>query len=110
MASSIKQSEIYEEVFKLYEVAWDLDSMLTIKKMKYKFEEEQPLDDEFNIYIECLTEAHNQMLYYIQDPRNRYKIMEESPLHSKDLMHGVPQLFKQLLNEIIEQVDAIQNN
>jgi hypothetical protein len=53
------------EVFKLYEIAWDLDSMLTIKKMKYKFEEEHPLDDEFNMYIECLTEAHNQMLYYI---------------------------------------------
>jgi hypothetical protein len=36
--------------------------------------------------------------------------MEENPLHSKDLMHGVPPLFKELLNEIIEQVDALQNN
>ena len=90
-------------------MAWDLDTMLTIKKMKFKFELEDPVDEEFKMYIECLTEAHNQMLWYIQDPRNRYRIMEENPIHSKDVMHGVPSLFKQLLNEIIEQVDKIQN-
>lgn len=52
--------------------------------------------------MECLTEAHNQMLFYIQDPENRYSIMETNPIHSKDLSHGVPPIFNDILSEITE--------
>lgn len=42
------------------------------------------------------------MLQNIYDPRNRYPVMESNPLHSKDIMHGVPTLFNDLFTEAIE--------
>ena len=62
--------------------------------------------------MDCLAEAHNQMLFYIYDPRHVFNIMEENPLHSKDVNYGVPVLYRELLEEIIEQVqnpDAIED-
>mgnify|MGYP000494606058 CR=1 FL=1 len=65
MAKNIDQAQIYLDIFNLYEIAWDLDVVLTIKKMEYVFTQQEPLDHEYNMSLECLTEAHNQMLYYI---------------------------------------------
>ena len=42
------------------------------------------------------------MLYLIQDPTKKYPIMEENPLHSGDVLYGVPQVFKDILTDIIE--------
>ena len=42
------------------------------------------------------------MLYLVQDPRNKYPIMEENPLHSKDVLYGVPTVFKEILNSVVE--------
>ena len=35
--------------------------------------------------------------------------METNPIHSKDLSHGVPQLFNDILAEITEQVERLEN-
>ena len=40
------------------------------------------------------------MLELIYDPRNKFIAMEENPLDSKDLMHGVPKEFKEIFDEI----------
>ena len=45
------------------------------------------------------------MLLHVYDPRNEYTIMEENPLHSKDLSHGVPALFRDILEELSSPVD-----
>jgi len=37
LAQNIDQEQIYKDVFSLYEIAWDLDAVLTIKKMEYLF-------------------------------------------------------------------------
>lgn len=37
LAKNIDQEKIYKDVFSLYEIAWDLDAFLTIKKMEYLF-------------------------------------------------------------------------
>ena len=65
LAKNIDQEQIYKDVFSLNEIAWDLDAILTIKKMEYLFTQREPIDEEYNMSLECLTEAHNQMLYYI---------------------------------------------
>jgi hypothetical protein len=59
LAKNIDQEQIYKDVFSLYEIAWDLDAILTIKKMEYLFTQQEPLDEEYNMSLECLTEAHN---------------------------------------------------
>jgi len=59
------------------------------------------LSEEGNMhYLECLTEAHDQMLYRIQDPLNCYDIMNNNPLESTEAMHGVPKEFGDMLIEI----------
>jgi len=32
--------------------------------------------------------------------------MEQNPIHSIDILHGVPTMFKDLLREVLEQVEA----
>ena len=44
------------------------------------------------------------MLLYLYDPRNQYPIMEENPLHSRDLQYGVPVLFRDILEELMMDV------
>ena len=96
LAQEIDSDKIYQQVFALYGVSWKYDIQLSIKKMEHVF-----LQDETNIhYLECLTEAHNQMLYQIQDPFNNYDIMKTNPLDNKEAMHGVPKDFGDILLEI----------
>lgn len=45
------------------------------------------------------------MLFYIQNPKNKYNAMETNPIGSKDVLHGVPTLYKEILGEIIEIVE-----
>lgn len=59
------------------------------------------MDRNFMDYISALNEAHNQMLEFIQDGRTQMIILEQNPLHSQDAMFGVPQLFQEILNEIL---------
>jgi len=57
----------------------------------------------FAEYINSLEEAHNQMLFLIQNPSNKFPMMEENPIHSQDLLYGVPSAFKDILGDIIEE-------
>lgn len=68
--------------------------------MEFQFLETEPINEEYNNNYECLTEAHNQMLFYIQDPNNRYEEMDLNPIDSKDVMYGIPNLFTDIQNEI----------
>ncbi len=36
--------------------------------------------------------------------------MEENPIHSLDLMYGVPNLFQNILEEITLEIDIHKNN
>lgn len=36
--------------------------------------------------------------------------MEVNPIHSKDGMHGVPTLFRDILHEILEQVELAERD
>ena len=58
-------------------------------------------DESLKGYMDFVAQAHNQMLLYLYDPRNRYPIMEENPLHSRDLRHGVPLLYHDILEELM---------
>mmetsp|Transcript_38062 Transcript_38062/g.58091 ORF Transcript_38062/g.58091 Transcript_38062/m.58091 type:complete len:127 (+) Transcript_38062:67-447(+) len=57
-------AKMYTEVLGLFNVHWDLEVLLSIKKMEYQFQH-QLQDENLQVYIECLTEAHNQMLFFI---------------------------------------------
>lgn len=80
IAQNVNPTHLYTEIFKLYEAEFIYDVDLAVKKMEYVFTHQEPIDDEFVGYIECLTEAHNQMLFQIQDPANKFKAMEVNPI------------------------------
>lgn len=66
LAQKINFSEIQQKVFELYETAIECDDVnLTMKKLDFVFQHQEPIDEEFVAYLECLTEAHNQMLFHI---------------------------------------------
>ena len=62
------------------------------------------MNEDFVNYIQCLTAAQNEMLELICDPRKKFIAMEENPIDSKDLMHGIPKDFKNIFDEIIENL------
>ena len=62
------------------------------------------MNEDFINYIQCLTAAQNEMLELIYDPRKKFIAMEENPIDSKDLMHGIPKDFKNIFDEIIENL------
>ena len=53
-----------------------------------------------------MTTTQNEMLQLIYDPRNRYIAMEDDPLDSKDLMHGVPREFKDIFDQVTQDIEA----
>jgi hypothetical protein len=59
------QEKILREVFKLYDIKWDLDVFVAIRKLEYVFLKQEPIDEEFVSFVECLNEAHNQMILQI---------------------------------------------
>ena len=95
-------SELKKGVVELFNVDYSLtpDIDLFLIKMEYLFQQKMPVNEEFLEYIACLTDAQNEMLELIYDPRNKFIAMEENPLDSKDLMHGVPKEFKEIFDEI----------
>jgi hypothetical protein len=76
------------------------DVALFFRKMEYMFQERHPVNEDFMNYIECLTTTQNEMLELIYDPRNKYIAMQDDPLDSKDLMHGIPVEFKEIFDEV----------
>ena len=77
-------------MFKLYGVKWGLDVQLAIRQMEYVFQQQEPINEEFNNYMGCLNEAHNQLFQLLQDPDTDFPEMETNPIQSKEQMHGVP--------------------
>ena len=77
--------------------------------MEFLFTQKEPMDEEFNSYMECLAEAHTQMLFYLQDTKNKFIIMEADPTGSSDVMYGVPGLFKDILDEVTMRVEILKN-
>jgi len=65
MAENIDQEEIHRDVFELFNIGWELSIALTLRKMEFLFLESEPIDQDYRTYMECLAEAHNQMLFYI---------------------------------------------
>lgn len=62
LAQEIDSNQIYQRVFELYEILWKHDIQLSLKKMEHVFLTDNETNEH---YLECLTEAHNQMLYNI---------------------------------------------
>lgn len=82
-------------MFALYGIKAGLDTTLSLRKLKVT-----EADDEFfQNYLECLQEAHDRFLSYVFQGCVFGK-MQENPLHSTDLQHGVPMEFNTILNEL----------
>lgn len=101
LAKQIDTEVIQNKVTKLFGIKTPLDATISIKKMDFLFQNDQQNSQ----YIECLTDAHDQMLYHIQDPQNVFKAMQSNPIDSKNMTYGVPQEFNQLLNQLIQNVN-----
>ena len=55
----------------------------------------------FKKYLSSLDEAHKLFLEYILKGY-KFQKMEQNPIHSADLNHGVPQAFNDILNDLLE--------
>ena len=60
----------------------------------------------FQSYLECLDEAHSQFLSLIFQG-HVFNKMQQNPLHSTDLNHGVPNQFNVLLDDLLDKQHAI---
>lgn len=60
----------------------------------------------FQNYLKCLKEAHDRFLGYLFQGY-KFKKMEQNPLHAKDLNYGVPNLFNQILDELLDDTHQI---
>ena len=49
------------------------------------------------------------MMEFIYDPRNKYLVMEDNPIDSIDPMHGVPDKFKQIFNDVTQRSETSDN-
>ena len=55
-----------------------------------------------------MKEAHDRFLSYIFQGHTFGK-MQENPMHSKDLQHGVPYEFNNILDELLDGVNPMMN-
>lgn len=88
---------IRREVFALYDINYGLDTQLALRKMQVLESE----DIMFQNYLECLDEAHDRFLGYIFQG-HLFNKMQQNPLHSADLNHGVPNEFNIILDELLD--------
>ena len=103
LAENIDNSSLFVAVLRLYRVRWALDIDLTKRQMEYIYQQKEPCDAEFNDYMSCHLQAHEQLLLKIQDPNLRFREMEKNPLKNTDVMFGVPPVFR----EYMVQVEAV---
>ena len=93
---------IRREVFKLFEISFGLDTQLSLRKIQYLYSN----DEMFQMYLNCLKQAHDRCLNYIFQGY-RFKKMEQNPLHSKDLNYGLPSLFNEILDEFLDDTHQV---
>ena len=105
MENLIKELDIdaiRENVFNLYEINYGIDTQLSLRKVQV-FQEE---DHMFTNYLECLEITHDRFLRYIFSG-HKFQKMEQNPLHSKDLNHGVPPYFCEMLDQLLDDTHAV---
>lgn len=90
------------DVFKLYEVNPGLDAQLSLRKLQILNSD----DTMFQNYLTCLKEAHDRFLSYIFQG-HKFQKMEQNPLHSRDLNYGVPQLFNDILDDMLDDTHDV---
>ena len=91
---------IRRATFDLYGVKEGLDSQLQLKKIQYMNSD----DEMFQNYLDCLKKAHDKFLLFIFKG-HKFQKLEQHPLHSTDLSYGIPPLFNQILDELLEEAD-----
>ena len=100
--SNINQERDLIEVFQLYDVPWNLDVFLTLRKMEYVCLKKEPIDEDYISFIECINEAHSRMLESIcTSPRAFFVEMDQNPIISRNVLYGIPSNFQQIMNDII---------
>ena len=97
MIADLDVESINREVFNLFNISYGLDTALALRKLQVLESE----DEAFANYIECLKEAHERFLSYIFQGTVFGK-MQQNPLHSTDLQHGVPWEFNAILDELLD--------
>ena len=101
-AAELDMDKIRREVFDLFEIGYGLHTELALRKVQILEVEKDSL---FVVYADYLKEAHDRMLSEIFSGQVFGK-MEQNPLHSKDLNWGVPGLFSDLLEELLEHTES----
>ena len=104
MIADLDIESINREVFNLYNISYGLDTTLALRKVQVLEAE----DEYFQHYLECLKEAHDRFLSYIFQGTVFGK-MQQNPLHSSDLQHGVPWEFNAILDELLDGDAGMMN-
>jgi hypothetical protein len=59
-------------------------------------------DELFQIYLNCLQDAHEFFLAHILRG-HKYLKMEQNPVHSKDVNQGVPEDYNFILDSVLQE-------
>ena len=127
--NQISLRQIYIEVFNLFKVKYWIDPNLSVKKLHAYYQNKtstsnnneqlnlldgksdggESTSSELITYIECMTRAHNVFLNQFIFMGYKFQKMQENPLASQDSMHGQPQIWTMILDEIMEERDRDEN-
>ena len=61
-------------------------------------------DEQFQNYLISLKKVHDKFLLFIFKGQ-KFSKLEQHPMHSTDLNYGIPQIFNQILDELLEEAD-----
>lgn len=65
-------------------------------------------DESVERYLDCLKQAHDQFLATNILEGKQFTKMVQNPLHSSDISYGVPTLFNDMLDQIIEEEERAE--
>ena len=95
---SVDEEKIRRDVFNLFKVCPGLDAQLSMRKVCVLEEG----DVKFNEYCEAQEEAHEIFLEKILFGHT-FRVMEENPINSVDMNHGVPKMYTVMWEELVNQ-------
>ena len=95
-------TQIYLDVFTLYDVQCKLDPSLSVTKM-FAYYESKPIYFDAMEYVSSMREAHRQMLNNYIYHGCKFLQLVSNPIKSKEVNYAQPDLYQKLLDQVVRE-------
>lgn len=95
-------TQIYLDVFNLYDVKCKFDPSLSVTKM-FAFYENKPIYLDAMEYIASMKQAHRLMLQNYIYQGCKFLQLVSNPIKSKEVNYGQPDLYQKLLDKVVQE-------